>query len=107
MGKSEVVTEGYTLSPEERKGIVDYIISELRAMPEAAEYIVLQAASALKLDFRRKRFIDALKCTLGPGSLTSASDYFRVIHREGGYFKLHIRQASEFFKNYYSLFLYL
>ena len=61
-----------------------------RAMPDAAEYIVVQAASALILDYIRRRFVRALSGNLGPGSLNSASDYFRVIHREG-FCKMHIR----------------
>ena len=54
MGKSDVEVENYNMSSAERRSLIETLTNEYRTTPEATEYIVVQAASALKLDFRRK-----------------------------------------------------
>ena len=51
MGKSDVEVENYNMSSAERRSLVETLINEYRATSEAAEYIVVQAVSALKLDW--------------------------------------------------------
>ena len=91
LGKSD---ETYAFSPDDIRHLVDLIRDEYRTGPDAAEYIVLQAVAALKLDFRRRKFVLSLRNHLaGLGTPISLTEYLKLTQREGGFLKNHIRQV--------------
>ena len=90
LGKPDEISETYAFSPENIAQLINWVKDEYRT--DAAEYIVFQAVAALKLDFRRRRFVIALRNHLaGLGAPISLIDYLKLMQREGGHMKNHIR----------------
>ena len=90
LGKPDEISETYAFSPDNIAQLINLIRDEYRT--DAAEYIVLQAVAALKLDFRRRKFVVSLRNYLaGLGTPISLTDYLKLMQREGGYLKNHIR----------------
>ena len=90
LGKQDEISETYAFSSENIAQLVAWVKDEYRT--DAAEHIVFQAVAALKLDFRRRRFIVSLRDHLaGLGAPISLIDYLKLMQREGGHMKNHIR----------------
>ena len=90
LAKQDEISETYAFSSENIAQLVAWVKDEYRT--DAAEHIVFQAVTALRLDFRRRRFIVLLRDRLaGLGTPISLIDYLKLMEREGSHMKNHIR----------------